>query len=197
MLKTNASINGMTLIEFMLSMTLSLVMIGVITVIYLTAEKNIALQESLHEIQMNGQIASQLLRKAISTAGYTDSLPLTYKVTGVDGERSDSITTYQADHNQQETNTYFVRQTKRKSSHGNPVSALFKQDSKNHLFELVEGIDGMKIQYDVNLSGQITTQTAGQVENWSKVVGLNIKLMLSSTNGAPLHKEWYIDAALQ
>jgi len=101
--------NGITLIELMIAMALGLFVLASLVVLYVSAEKNIMAQEALISIEENTQIAFQLLRKNIRTAGYigcpsltktfsVKNYPLTiwHKIEGYQDNKSDVITVRQA-----------------------------------------------------------------------------------------------------
>lgn len=69
MFNRNAVI-GMTLIELMFSLVLSVVILSSVFEIYLTAENNYRAQNTLMMLQENAQIVSQLLTQQIRMAGF-------------------------------------------------------------------------------------------------------------------------------
>lgn len=73
----NKLLLGTTLIELLLSLTLSALVTSMIITIYLAAEKNFSLQTSLVNIGENMQFASHLLTTEIQQSGYIGCAKLT------------------------------------------------------------------------------------------------------------------------
>lgn len=61
---------GMTLIELMLALTLTVWIVGSLSAIYLAAVKNHLAETALQNIQQNSRVAFQLLNSAIRSAGF-------------------------------------------------------------------------------------------------------------------------------
>jgi type IV pilus assembly protein PilW len=83
---------------------------------------------------------------------------------------------------------FFIRDTGRKSSGGNPVNALFLQQRgvgtggvTPAAIELVEGVEDMQLSYGVDTTGDLAVdsyQTAAAVADWSTVLSVRIQLTL-------------------
>lgn len=71
------STSGLTLIEVILALTLSLLILSIVSVIYLSAEKSFQMQISLSAIQENMRTAFMLLKNEIQMAGYIGCAKLT------------------------------------------------------------------------------------------------------------------------
>jgi type IV pilus assembly protein PilW len=65
---------------------------------------------------------------------------------------------------------------------------LLKQDIKGNKTALIEGLEGMRFSYTVKRRGQLVELEAEQVDDWSSVIGVAIRLDLFSP---PLTKTWY------
>jgi type IV pilus assembly protein PilW len=94
-------------------------------------------------------------------------------------------------------NTFFVKATARKNTRGKRIFALYVENIHHHVMELVEGIDKMKLTYDVEYNSEIISLSARYVTDWSKVVGVLIQLTVTATEGLALQKEWYTYVALR
>jgi type IV pilus assembly protein PilW len=259
-------ITGMTLIELMLAITISMLILSMLTTIYLVTKKNDSAQIAVSNIQENARIAMHWLHGNIRTAGYlgcaklTDDFPIInyppYELTRenkISSSGSDTITIrgasissatlvtsmrgyatlyvsgkphfsegdvllisdcrsaeiflvkkaavisqgiqkittkeplhtqYQqyAEVSQFESNTYFVGKTNRQSADGSPIYALYIEDIYQQKTELVEGVEDMKIHYDINDNG---------------IVGISIALTLSSLSNFSLQKKWYTYVTLR
>ena len=87
-----------------------------------------------------------------------------------------------------ETIDFFIRDTGRKSSGGNPINALFIQQRGVGTggvtpapVELVEGVENMQLSYGVDNNGDLAVdayQTAAAVADWSTVLSVRIQLTL-------------------
>lgn len=75
--RNNHPINGLTLIEMMLALTLSVLILSGIMEIYLATENNHLTLTALSSLQENGNIAIQLLSSDIRIAGYIGCAKLT------------------------------------------------------------------------------------------------------------------------
>ncbi len=73
----NYRCNGVTLIELLISLTISFFILNVLFSIYLTCKKNFSLQAQLAATQANAQIALQTLNTAIESAGFIGCARLT------------------------------------------------------------------------------------------------------------------------
>ncbi len=63
-------IRGITLLEILLSLFLSIGLFAILITIYLTTVKNAAIQAAYYSIQQNSQLALQILARDIHSAGY-------------------------------------------------------------------------------------------------------------------------------
>ncbi|TWI54330.1 type IV pilus assembly protein PilW [Pseudomonas duriflava] len=84
--------------------------------------------------------------------------------------------------------TYFIRDTGRKTSSGDPIRALWVQrqfanrsDASAAAAELVEGVENMQIEY--GMEGENVMVTADAVTDWSKVARVRFSLLLQSLEG--------------
>lgn len=86
-------------------------------------------------------------------------------------------------------NKYFVAKTNRNNGQRKFIDALYEQDFYLYKNEIVEGIQQMQISYVV----QTSDIDAKNIGDWSKVIGVNIKFLVSYT---PFSKPWYLYANL-
>lgn len=88
--------------------------------------------------------------------------------------------------------TFFVRDTARLSNDGTPIRALWMQrrfanraDTSANPAELVDGVEDFQVEYGVKTgSNPIANEyrTANNVTDWSRVVSIRFRLLLSSTD---------------
>jgi hypothetical protein len=258
---------GVTLLELMLVMSMSLLLISSAFVIYLAMQKNHHLLTAINEIQENSRMASQLLREHVQIAGYRGcayTQDSGARISGTDN----TLTTYQA--STQSANlifamseastlvvaakpnfkvgdmavisdcqaaeifqikkvmrlnngaqklfllqplnrmfsataevgrwqvfTYLVKKTGRVHKNGVAISALYARNTDNRLQEWVAGVDAMQVHYAVTNQNQLAIVSAAQVSDWMRVVGVQIKLLLSATKDDVLHKTAYVYIALR
>jgi len=90
-------------------------------------------------------------------------------------------------------NRYFVAKTNRVNRVGLPIFALYVENNKHQKLELVDGIDDLQFFYSVNLSGKITDFPAKEINDWSKVVGVSIRL---KTKNYSKYNDWYAYVSL-
>lgn len=82
---------------------------------------------------------------------------------------------------------YYVKNTGRTNDKGQPIYALVRQDANGVENEIADGVEKMRITYlvDTNNDKNVDTyQTATQVDNsnnWDNVRGVQISLLLSTT----------------
>lgn len=186
MFKSRCQISGITLIELMLAMMISLFILSVLSFTYVTTMKNHQKQTALNNIQENGRMALQLLQTAVQSADHLMGL-----------DHAVILYQFNPESNRLEEIRYFTQETTRKSERGRPVFALYMKNTQKNKIELVEGIDEMQIQYDVDEEGEIVSLPADQIKDWSQVLALEIKISLSSTIGSCLQKTWYSTIALR
>ncbi len=81
--------NGLTMIELLIAITISMMILAGVTEAYLVAQKNWRMQQLLSQLQDNGYLALHFLSQDIRAAGYigcarlTDNLPLQNTTTAV------------------------------------------------------------------------------------------------------------------
>lgn len=68
--------SGVTLIELMISLTIGLLISGVIASVFLANRQSYKVQEDLARMQENGRFAMQLMAKDIQAAGYRGCVPI-------------------------------------------------------------------------------------------------------------------------
>lgn len=82
---------------------------------------------------------------------------------------------------------YYVRDTGRVNTLNQPIYALVREDSANNINEIAEGVERMKVSYvldtDLNQGPNqetLTATTVNNANNWSKVIGIQISLLLTT-----------------
>lgn len=82
---------------------------------------------------------------------------------------------------------FYVKDSGRTNSSGQPIYALIRQDLNGNEVELVEGIERMKVSYGIDTDADYTADiyhTAAEVNtanNWDKVISLRINLLFATT----------------
>lgn len=256
---------GVTLLELMLAMSMSLMLVSSVMVIYLTLQKNHQLLSAMNELQESSRTAAQLLREHIQVAGYSGCARREDKISRMIGT-DETLTTSQAGTQSAEVSfsdsmqvivaakpsfnagdsafisdcqaaeifsikkvlhlangsqkllllqplkhsyaahaevshwnelTYFVKKTLRFRQKGEAISALYVKNADKPAQEWVAGVDAMQIRYAVRSQDRLLVVAASQVDDWSAVVGVQIKLGLSATQNVDLHKTAYVYIALR
>lgn len=87
---------------------------------------------------------------------------------------------------------FFVRDTARLANDGTPVRALWMQrrfanrsDTSANPAELVDGVEDFQVEYGIRTGNNPVAneyRTANDVADWSRVVSLRFRLLLSSTD---------------
>jgi type IV pilus assembly protein PilW len=92
------------------------------------------------------------------------------------------------------THTYFVADTGRTNTTGQPILALYQFDGTNAT-ELVDGVENLQIEYalDTDADGEVDAfrgvdpsgvGTAMVAANWPQVMAVRVSLLINSVNGA-------------
>ena len=116
--------SGMTLIELMIAMTLSLILAGGAIVLFVNTKSTYSLQQAVGRMQSDGNAAMTLLEQQIRLAGYPeDSLTLE---SGIVGTRGDSYTV-------QATATYFSQ------TESSDNSLIFQYEAPSNQFRNCAG----------------------------------------------------------
>lgn len=97
---------------------------------------------------------------------------------------------------------YYVRDTGRVNSNQQPIYALVREDAYHHLDEIAIGVEKMHITYALDMDADHSVdlyQTAAQIDsenNWDRVIGLQISLLITTIENATLVPEsYYFDGA--
>lgn len=82
---------------------------------------------------------------------------------------------------------YYIGDTARKTSSGEPIFALYRKNLwsvKNQQIEIIDGIENMQIRYAVKSSynGSLSYLSDRQITDWSKVVAVKIFLLVVSSH---------------
>src|SRR3990167_11079994 len=120
MLKRKNRIIGVTLIELLLSLTLSCIILSGMMEIYLITQKNYATLTAFKTIQDNSNIAIQVLSQSIREAAPLASFDM----------KNNRITLI----NQSQEKTYFIDK-----------KSLFLKEKNSNKIDLIDGIESMKI----------------------------------------------------
>ena len=147
---------GLTLIEMMMAMTISLLLVSLILAMYLAAERSYELQLALSHIQHNARRAITILRNEFHKAGEAG-----YPNNTISGDEN-SITIHALEFPgsskkgmENSRNTFFIAKTKRFDRSGLPVYALYLKDTNHHKMELVAGISRIRFSYTLFENGKI------------------------------------------
>lgn len=266
------TITGMSLVEMMLGLTLSMMIFNVVIELYLAATKLINVQNALLSIEENQQMLTHIFRTSVHTAGFIGCAKLTSQfpiiqyppyaitaanriesfhsskmITGTQGITIRSMNTQTVgliamqqnsmlevsanQHFQQgdilviadckkaelfkikniimmnhsiqiepearlqnsyasdaeiahlQVDSYFIGKTTRKSVHGEPIYALYQSDVTGRVFELVEGVNDMQIQY-IN-------------DSHDHLVSISLQLQLRAVGDYSLEKQVVMYVALR
>lgn len=102
-----------------------------------------------------------------------------------------------AEVSQLENNAYYVAKTDRVDSLGFPVYALYKKDIYSKKSELIEGVNDMKITYEVLENGQLRQKSSDELKTQSQVVGISIMLELTTLEHNVSSKKIFYYTALR
>ncbi len=92
--------------------------------------------------------------------------------------------------------TYFVGRTNRLNVKGEAIYALYRLDNQFHKSEWIEGVEDMKMQYDILEGDRLVEKEEKEIIDWSKVVGISIMFTLSSNDTVPIKKNVYLYVSL-
>jgi type IV pilus assembly protein PilW len=113
-------------------------------------------------------------------------------------------TTYQSDAQlgKISTEVFFVANTGRKNSAGDPIYALYCEDRENNSppMEMVEGVENMHFSYAVRTPEGIHYDSAEDISSWDKIVAVRVALLINSvepTNDKLLRRNWEVTIALR
>jgi len=120
--------HGVTLIELLISITISLVLFNLLISLYITALHSRDLQDQWNQLQENSRMAIHFLREGCANSNAIVTL-------------GDNQLIVRFDKN---SNTYFIRH-----------DALYVKDIHGRVVQLVQGVKSMKFHYDVNQQNQI------------------------------------------
>ena len=177
---------GLSLVELMVTLVLSLFIILVSTAFYVNNKSTYRFIGSSTDVQENGRYAIHFLREAIANAGFpkvdlgVEAFPAGSRPTNGTGTAPDTISvSYQA--TQDCIGTTAVVGT---------VTSVFAIDANNNLTcngtALISGVENLQIEYGIDSnSNEIpnTYQTADAVADWNQVVAVRLAILLTSQNG--------------
>ena len=189
MLNRKNLIQGLTLIELLISLTMALFILSAVFEIFFTVQKNHLAINALTELQENTYIAFELLAHDIRMAGYSD-YPNNLLFKRIDAQ-SDSIMVRYVDNNEVKSKKFYINDTGRLDQQRHHINALYANKT-----ELVEGIDRIQFRYSVISNGEMIEKSADELTN-EKIVGVAIEVLLNSLNNFPLQKKAYTYVALR
>jgi len=193
---------GMTLIEIMIAMLISLFIIGGVILIFTSSQQSYRLQENLSRMQENGRFAMAFLSRDIRTANYrkcfSDLVPPVIEgepsaIAGSDNSglnNSDSITVAQKNASCSAPDTTATIEY-RIQNDVTGTAALFQSTdddgdgpTASNTQALVEGIENMQILYGEDTDNDNTPNyyvPAGTTGlNMSQVVSVRVSLLIAS-----------------
>ena len=159
---------GLTLIELMLALTLSILLLSGIYAVFIFSQKILQTQMSLIQIQENIRVIAETLTHDIQYAKAGNILSFH------DNEMapsSDGVTI-------RRKCSYFIGKTTRQHNDGSIVYALYKKLFGHAKEEWMEDVDEMKIEYSVSERGSIIGKKEDEIMDWSRVVGVSIAFTL-------------------
>lgn len=87
---------------------------------------------------------------------------------------------------------YYVAESLRKNSQGQPILALYSTDFNGRTIELVEGVAKLEFSYGEWVAGSISYQPAQAVQNWQQVVSVRLRALLNSVEEQePVLQKWW------
>lgn len=174
---------GLTLIELMLALTLSILLLSGVYSIFVFSQKILQTQMNLMQIQESIRVVAETVTHDIQHARLGNIRSFQ------DNEMapsSDGITI-------RKKCSYFIGKTTRQHNDGSVVYVLYKKLFGRAKEEWVEDVDEMKVKYSIVERGSIIGKKADEIMDWSKVVGVSITLTLRSQT---IKKRVFIYAAL-
>lgn len=175
---------GLSLVELMVSLVLSLFIILVSTAFYVNNKSTYRFISSSTDVQENGRYAIHFLRESIANAGFPkvdlslDAFPMASPPTNGVGNAPDTISvTYQA----------------AQDCVGAPVvgvvTSAFAINADSELtcntIPLISGVENLQIEYGVDSDGDDvpnTYQTADLVADWNQVIVVRLAILLRNQN---------------
>ncbi len=180
---------GISLIEIMIGLLLSLVLVGGVIQIYISNKQTYFLQDELSRLQENGRFATEILQRVIRGAGFQNGQAfVTATTTDSATGSSDQIQVIQV------SNTTCLGLDPAGGPPG-VVNDRFFIDVNNNLAcqgdaatqPLIENVDEMQILYGVDADGNrtadryINATAVNAAGLWSTVVSVRIGLLLSTS----------------
>lgn len=184
---------GMSLVEVMIAMVISLVVLTGIIELFMGSRDTYRLQSGMSRMQENARFASELLTREISTAGYDDDnylpdVPFIAADTKDGGTNvSDSFTvSYLTDTDCQGATVAEAMHTFTYSVNAGGLSLQCSFD-KGTPVTLIDGVDNMQVMYgeDVEVAGERDGVpdryvNANDVADWSAIATVRVALLLNS-----------------
>lgn len=195
--------SGLTLIEIMVSLVISLFLIAGVIQLFVSSKQTYRSQDALSRIQENGRMAMEGMAADIRMAGYAPPgivLP-TAAIAGnsasvqISGNTipRDNITVSWVD-NSNQSRIYAIATSSNTPDCANAGTALTLNANGGGVQELVEGVEGMRVLYGscspvdvdgngINDSMVVTSpfyQQASNVSNWNSVCSIRVHLLMAS-----------------
>lgn len=91
--------------------------------------------------------------------------------------------------------SYFIADTGRTSSAGDPILALYREDGSNNPQEILEGVENLQITYGLDTDADNEVDSfleADAVSDWSEVVDVRVSLLVNSVEASAQTESDYI-----
>ena len=152
---------GISLIEFMVALTLSLLVIALCFQAFFLVKKTTVHETALLQL--------------------TDKINLLFATLGRDILLSDKVEPFSPQGGILLTRAhvnhgYFIAKTHRMRAKGQTVCSLFRQDTQHHERELIAGISQLQLRFGVIRRGNIHYIAARAVNHWRAVVSVSCHL---------------------
>ncbi|MCW9024111.1 MAG: PilW family protein [Gammaproteobacteria bacterium] len=199
-MKMNHTINrqqGLTLIELMVALLISLLILAGLITVYQSNNRAMRTSDSLIRIQESGRFSMDFIIRDLRMAGFPAiDTSLHNQVAGTDGGGTASDTLNIVNNTGTDclgdavagvvTNTYTVANTPRLNRQGTLIPALFCNN-----VELVEGIENMQVLYGIDtdakrdgVPNRYTTanNVVAMAGGWERVVAVRIAMLATSVD---------------
>lgn len=189
---------GFGVLEIFIAIGLGALLLVNVIMVFIAFQHHSKLQADFAEIQERGRFATYFLTTKIHQAGDASCLRGQWvnqaKAIGGDVLQLGECLLYQ-NRLQFVQTQYYIADTGRKNTQGQPIFSLFMKTLGSEREELIEGVKTMRVRYGVSLPGQHAISAylaANQITNWQLVRSVDITLVLMPSN-----KAWPIYAALR
>lgn len=207
-----------SLLELLIASALGASVVMGLMAVYLSIKTNYNRQQVISNLQDAGRFAQTILNQRIRTAGLvvcantTNPIDSAQAIVGYNSVNvpgflqgqvipgTDAVVIKNCvAHSQIAQNAelvsmaYYIGDTNRKNSQGQPVLALFQKPSDGNREELVAGAEQMQIMYGLaaDAGGDLIYYPAAQVGDWQAVKSVQIDLLLNSVDAVLAHPQAY------